>query len=125
MHLLLDTHIYLWVVSGSNRLPAEVAGLLSRADSVYVSAASFWEIAIKVRSGKLVADIDELFNDIETNGIQILPVFAHHATQVASMPLLHNDPFDRMLVAQATAENFYLVTADHQLPQYSEMVIRV
>jgi len=125
MELLLDTHIYLWLVSGDERLSTDAEMLISNADAVYVSSASFWEIAIKVRSGKLRADLVELLCDLESNGLQILPVFAHHASVVSTMPEYHKDPFDRMLVAQAISENFYLMTADQQLTQYSEQVIRV
>jgi PIN domain nuclease of toxin-antitoxin system len=122
---LLDTQIYLWLVSGDERLPDKATSLLTRADAIYVSSATLWEIAIKVRIGKLKADVEEMVNDLEPSGYRELPIYPYHAIGVAKLPMLHSDPFDRLLVAQAITENMWLLTADKHLPQYTKLVIRV
>ena len=125
MQLLLDTHILYWTLYDQGRQPASAKRLIVEADAVFVSAASFWEVAIKVKLGKLKADLDEMIASIEPAGFVELPIIARHSVQVASLPLHHTDPFDRMLVAQAMSESLYLLTADRRLSQYSSLVIRV
>jgi PIN domain nuclease of toxin-antitoxin system len=125
MRLLLETHIFLWVVSDGSRLTAEVRRILDGATAVYVSSASIWEIAIKTQLGKLRVDPDKMMNAIEESGFQELPVLSRHAVGVAKLPLHHGDPFDRLLVAQAISEPMRLVTSDVQLTVYSELVIKV
>lgn len=125
MRLLLDTQIVLWLVSNDRKLTDDARLLIDNADSRHVSAASIWEIAIKVRLGKLHADPDELNANLEPSGFRELPITSRHAVQAAKLPLHHGDPFDRMLVVQAMIEGLYLVTADRQLPQYSDLVILV
>ncbi len=98
---------------------------MNEAEEVFVSSASIWEVAIKVRLGKMNADPQELFDQIERNGFQELPVLSRHALLVAKLPMHHTDPFDRLLVAQAMSEPLHLLTADPQLRQYSELVIQV
>ena len=124
MRLLLDTHIFLWAVMGKSSLGRTVKQLMGRADQIYVSAASIWEIAIKARLGKIDADVDELVGSIAASGFQDLPVLAVHAAGVAKLPLHHNDPFDRLLIAQATFEPLKLLTVDTVLTQYGAMVMR-
>jgi PIN domain nuclease of toxin-antitoxin system len=125
MHILLDTHIYLWHVSDDELLTREAKSLILGAESIHISAASLWEIAIKVKLGKLKADLDRLIEEMESSGFVELPITSRHAAQVAKLPLHHTDPFDRLLIAQAVSEPFYLVTTDSQLPQYSSLVIQV
>ena len=125
MRLLLDTHVLLWTANQSPRLNARARKLLDRADAIYVSAASIWEIAIKVPLGKIKVDPDQVINFIELSGIKELPVLMRHATGVAKLPLLHGDPFDRLLVAQAIDETLRFVTADETLTGYSELVITI
>lgn len=125
MRLLLDTHIVLWALTASPRLKAETVLLLQRADEVYVSAASVWEVAIKVRLGKLEADVAALTAAIGESGFLELPVTAAHAAGVAELPLHHSDPFDRLLVSQALTEPLRLVTADALLAPYSDLVLLV
>jgi PIN domain nuclease of toxin-antitoxin system len=125
MRLLLDTHIFLWVVSGSTSLSTAARGAIEAADEVYVSAASIWEIAIKARLGKILADPDELVAAIAASGFIELPVLASHAAAVSRLALHHNDPFDRLLIAQAITEPLKLLTADAQLVSYSDVVMRV
>lgn len=125
MRLLLDTHIFLWAVAGSRLLKPKVRRLIEAADEVHVSAASVWEIAIKVRLGKLDADAQELARAIEGSGFIELPVTAAHAAGVARLEQHHNDPFDRLLISQALAEPLRLVTADGVLARYSDVVLLV
>jgi PIN domain nuclease of toxin-antitoxin system len=125
MHILLDTHIYLWHVGDDELLSEKAKSLILEAESIHVSAASLWEIAIKVRLGKLNANLERLVAEMESSGFRELLVTSRHAAQVAKLPLLHTDPFDRLLVAQAISEPLHLVTTDSQLPQYSSLVIHV
>lgn len=125
MRLLLDTHVFLWVVASSARLKPAARRLIQNAEAVHVSAASIWEIAIKIRLGKLHADADALAAAIERSGFIELPVRAAHAAAVAGLAPHHNDPFDRLLVAQALAEPLRLLTADAVLAKYSDVVMLV
>jgi PIN domain nuclease of toxin-antitoxin system len=125
MRLLLDTHIFLWAVAGSPLLKPAVRRLIEDADEVYVSAASLWEVAIKARLGKIEADAQELAAAIDASGFLELPVSAAHAVGVARLDLHHNDPFDRLLVAQALAEPLKLLTTDAVLAKYSNVVLLV
>ena len=125
MRILLDTHIFYWLFYDQHRLPSAARTILDEADAVFVSAVSLWEIAIKVRVGKLKADIPELLGSLEAANLLELPVLARHTPIVSVLPLYHADPFDRMLIAQAMSEPLHLLTADPQLKQYSELVIEV
>ncbi|MGD0520587.1 MAG: type II toxin-antitoxin system VapC family toxin [Terracidiphilus sp.] len=125
MRLLLDTHIFCWSFYEPQRIPREIRELMNGAEEIFVSSASIWEVAIKVRLGKMNADPQELFDQIKANGFQELPVWSRHALLVADLPLHHTDPFDRLLLAQAISEPLHLLTADPQLKQYSELVIQV
>ena len=118
MKLLLDTHVFLWAVSADRRLTAAARARISAAQSVYVSAASIWEIAIKARLGKIRGEAATLANAIETSGFLELPVTSRHAAAVARLPLHHTDPFDRLLLAQAFSEPLHLLTADAALGAY-------
>jgi PIN domain nuclease of toxin-antitoxin system len=122
MRLLLDTHVFLWAATGSTSLKAQTRRTIEDADAVFVSAASIWEIAIKARLGKITADLDALVNAIKESGFVDLPVSTAHAAGVARLPLLHDDPFDRLLLAQAIAEPLRFLTADVALKPYSDLV---
>jgi PIN domain nuclease of toxin-antitoxin system len=123
MRLLLDTHVFLWAVAGSPSLKPAARRMMQSADEVYVSAASIWEIAIKVRLGKLQADPEELAVAIDASGFRELPVKAAHGAGVARLALHPHDPFDRLLIAQALAEPLKLLTADETLTRYSDLVV--
>jgi PIN domain nuclease of toxin-antitoxin system len=125
MRPLLDTHVFLWAVTGSPLLKAPTRQMLQAASEVHVSAASIWEVAIKARLGKIDADPAELAAAIEPSGFVHLPVSAVHAAGVALLEPHHNDPFDRLLIAQALAEPLKLVTADALLKRYSDLVVVV
>ena len=122
MRLLLDTHVFIWSVQASRRLTATARRMISQADAVYVSAASIWEIAIKVRLGKIEGDAQALASAIEASGFQELVVTSSHAAAVAKLPSHHSDPFDRLLLAQAFSEPLHLLSADRQLAAYGGAV---
>lgn len=125
MRLLLDTHIFLWAVSGDARLVPATRRLMQAAEAVFVSAASVWEVAIKARLGKIDADPQTLVDAIAAAGFTELPVRAVHAALVATMPLHHADPFDRLLLAQALHEPLRLLTTDAALVRYGDRVLMV
>jgi PIN domain nuclease of toxin-antitoxin system len=123
MRLLLDTHIFLWIADDSSRLNSKARELVDSASEVFVSSATIWEVAVKARIGKMIVDPDELLLEIDKCGFQELLVSGRHAVGVARLPLIHNDPFDRLLVAQGISEKMHLLTADARLAEYSELVI--
>ncbi len=125
MRLLVDTQIVYWVHYEPERLPLAAKRYMDDAAAVYVSAASVWEIAMKVKLGKLKANADELAEMLHESGMRELPVFSRHALLVAKLPLLHSDPFDRLLIAQAMSEPLRLLTTESRMSQYSELVIQV
>src|SRR5215213_8615896 len=105
MNFLLDTHTFLWWDSDPGRLSAPaLAALRDPANEVWLSAASVWEMVIKAQLGKLS------LRQPRANGLQLLPVDAAHVLGVEGLPTFHNDPFDRVLVAQAKAEGADLVS---------------
>lgn len=122
MRLLLDTHIYLWVVKNDRHLTKAVRHKIADADEVYVSSATIWEAAIKVKLGKLDVNIDALTDAISESGFTELPITARHAAYVTQLPDLHRDPFDRILIAQAINEPLRLLTCDGILKRYSDLV---
>jgi PIN domain nuclease of toxin-antitoxin system len=122
--LLLDTHLVLWWMAGeASRISKRaLAALGSEGIDPVVSAVTVWEAAIKRGLGKLEAP-DDLLAQLEGAGVELLPITARHADLVASLPLHHRDPFDRLLVAQATVEGLALVTDDESIRRYDVEVI--
>ena len=121
MRLLLDTHILLWAASGNRRLSkATVALLEDRDNEVWFSAVSVWEVAIKSSLGRADFKVDpETLTEIaEQTGFEELAVRAKHCAGTARLPRLHVDPFDRLLIAQAHAENLTLLTVDEAVLAY-------
>ena len=127
MTVLLDTHTFLWWVGDDPRLPESVRKvILDTANTVYLSAASGWEIAIKSQLGKLrlPSPPDRVIAELlGADAILGLPVSLSHALHVLSLPLLHRDPFDRLIVAQSQLERLPIVTSDAQISQYAVEVI--
>ena len=122
MRLLLDTHIFLWYIKGDSKLPKPVLSKILQASEVYISSASIWESTIKIKLGKLDADVNQIVEAIIESGFLELPITAIHAATVANLPDIHRDPFDRILIAQAISEPLTFLTADLQLKKYSELV---
>lgn len=121
MRVLLDTHLLLWALAQPSKLSAATRKRIATAD-VHVSAASIWEISIKVTLGKLKARPGEVLEAIEPAGFTLLPITGAHAAKVADLPPVHRDPFDRMLVAQASIEPMILLTNDTALRAYGSFV---
>ena len=121
MNLLLDTHVLIWWDEG-RRLAAEARRAIADADSVYVSAASAWEVAIKIRLGRL-RPIRTVEQAVDESGFLELPVTFRHAERVGKLPPHHRDPFDRLLIAQADVEELTLVTRDAVFARYGVGVI--
>jgi PIN domain nuclease of toxin-antitoxin system len=126
MRFLLDTHVWLWLMSARRRLAGEVLEALGDPGaSLFLSAASAWEIAIKYRLGKLpLTEPAERYvaDRMARSGTLALPITHAHALHVATLPRHHGDPFDRLLVAQAQLEGLELVTADRVLEDYDVRV---
>ncbi len=128
MRILLDTHVLIWALAEPMRLDSEArATIAGRADEVLFSAASIWEIAIKKRLGRVdFAFVPaEIARSAIAAGYVELALRSTAAALVAELPLLHRDPFDRVLVAQAVTEPAFLYTADPRLVPYSELVRQV
>ena len=124
MRVLGDTHFLVWWAAG-RRIPKQAASLIQDpANEIYASAASFWEIAIKVGLGRLDVDPAELVRALDDGGFTALPVTTQHAIAVAALPEIHRDPFDRLLVAQSRVEHLCLLTQDPMLDGYGAIVIR-
>lgn len=117
MKLLLDTHVFLWWRADPRRIDRQVERAISRSSLVYVSAASVWEAAIKTQLGKLRFP-GSSSDAVEQSEFSRLEITFAHAEAVRDLPAHHTDPFDRMLVAQATVEGLTLVSADRQLEPY-------
>lgn len=125
MKLLLDTHVLLWASASSTRLPRGARELLEDGgNDVYYSAASIWEIAIKAALGRVDfrVDLATLLPTLPDQGLIELSVTAQHAAAVAKLPLIHRDPFDRLLIAQSIAEPLTLLTNDATLGRYASNV---
>lgn len=120
MRLLLDTHILLWWLMGDRRLPKELANAVGSAENdVAVSAASLWEIAIKHTLGRIDVDLDELLSSVASDGFSELPVQFRHTLKLQSLPRHHDDPFDRILIAQSIHEGRRFVTTDKAVLSYA------
>lgn len=125
MRLLIDTHVLLWALAQPRRIPKKTRLLLESPDhDVLFSAASLWELAIKVGAGRLAPGVplDEVPAAAEAMGFVELPVRGAHAVRLATLPPHHRDPFDRLLIAQAMSEPARLLTVDTVMRQYSDLV---
>jgi len=120
MRLLLDTHILLWWMMGDRRLSKSLAAALAApGNDIAVSAASIWEIAIKKMLGRLEVDLEELQSSMASDGLSELPMRFVHAQKLALVPRKHDDPFDRILIAQSIVEGRRLVTKDDRILGYA------
>jgi PIN domain nuclease of toxin-antitoxin system len=126
--LLLDSHLLVWVSSTSERLSSAARSLIRNSDNdLFFSAASVWELAIKQGSKKYDVNVDAalLRRGLLDNGYAELPVSSEHAVAIRTLPHLHKDPFDRILVAQATVEGITLLTADPIVARYPGPIRKV
>lgn len=128
MKLLLDTHLILWLATEPHKLSIEAVSLIAASDNaVAYSVASLWEIAIKNARGRpdFVVDLRRLRESLSENGYGELAVAGDHALALAALPMLHKDPFDRILIAQAMWEDMTLLTSDNVLASYGGPVRKV
>lgn len=128
MKLLLDTHILLWAAQGIEHLPLDAQTLMNDPENeLLFSVASLWEIVIKCGLGREDFKVDPrlLRRSLLDNDYHELPILSEHAVAIDALPPIHKDPFDRMLIAQATVEGITLLTADAQLAKYPGPVQRV
>jgi PIN domain nuclease of toxin-antitoxin system len=122
MRLLLDTHVLLWWLADDPALARQARQLIAKEPEVFASAASAWEIAIKRALGKLEAP-EDLATALDAGGIARLPIEFGHAAVAGALPRHHDDPFDRMLVAQAHCEGLTLLTSDPRISSYAVAVV--
>ncbi|CEP36706.1 type II toxin-antitoxin system VapC family toxin [Halomonas sp. AOP13-D3-9] len=128
MNLLLDTHVLLWAAASPEQLPADALSLINDENNrLYFSAASIWEVVIKnsLQRPDFQVDPHLLRRGLVDNGYLELPISSLHTLNVAHLPSIHKDPFDRILVAQAEAEGFLLITADELVAQYAGPIRKV
>lgn len=128
MRLLLDTHVLIWVAAEPDRISNEVLRIIESRDTEFVfSAASVWEVAIKRTLGREDFDVDPrlLRRGLIENGYTELAITGAHAAAVDSLPPIHKDPFDRILIAQALAESLMLLTADPVVARYPGPIMRI
>lgn len=127
MKALLDTHAFIWWVTDDARLSSTAHGIIADESNVlFLSAASAWEIVIKVRLGKLnLPEPPETYipSRLTMNRFESLPIQMVHALQVVNLPDFHRDPFDRIIIAQSQVEKMPIVTVDTKITQYPVNVI--
>lgn len=122
MSWLLDTHVVLWWLTDDASLTDEVKEILDADTEVFLSTVSIWEIVIKQAIGKLDGPVD-LAERTRRCGFQDLEIRADHAIEVAALPMLHRDPFDRMLIAQARREGLTIISRDGNIRRYPVRVL--
>jgi len=128
LNLLLDTHVALWAITDSPKLPQKARDLIqSPKTTVWVSAANIWEIAIKhaLGRGDMPVSSEDAVRYFQESGYRFLPMEAEHAVAVETLPAHHQDPFDRILIAQALVEPMRLMTHDPMVSRYSDTIIKL
>ncbi|HBP86646.1 MAG TPA: PIN domain nuclease [Nitrospiraceae bacterium] len=123
MKFLLDTHVLLWWLSDHKALATKAAVTIKNGENtIFVSAVTAWEISIKRALGKLQVP-DELEEVLESNSFQHLPISIRHGLVAGNLPRHHDDPFDRMLIAQAQTEQLTIITHDTRMEQYGVSIL--
>ena len=122
MRVLVDTHAFIWALTNDRRLSKRAKRILtSDTDELVLSLVSLWEIAIKIKTGKLTAvgsSVSYLRDEMTTYGMELLPIRYEHILQLEALPSHHGDPFDRLLIAQATTESIPILTSDDRFTLY-------
>lgn len=127
MRLLLDTHALLWFLNGDEALATQARDQIADpANDVFVSVVSLWEIAVKLRIGKVRADLHAITEASTQSGFDLLNIKPDHLFGVGRLPVFddHRDPFDHLLIAQAIAEDLILMSEDRNAPRYPVSVIK-
>ena len=125
INALLDTNVFLWYFWDSKRIENIKQLIQSKETKVFISTVSWWELAIKYRTGKLTANPEELRYNAEKYGFNELPVTSKYIKAYLELEVLHKDPFDHMLLAQAISSPMRFITGDSILAKYSSLVLVV
>jgi PIN domain nuclease of toxin-antitoxin system len=126
MNILLDTHTFLWYITGDIRIPQKMLTLINdNKNDCCVSIASIWEIVIKMTLNKLEikGGFKTIEDFLENNDFEILPINFNHTKRLLSLPLLHKDPFDRIIIAQSICENLTIVSKDRRFVDYDIKIV--
>jgi PIN domain nuclease of toxin-antitoxin system len=126
MDLLIDTHAFLWFITGDKQLPEKTVKLIGDSDNkCFVSIASIWEIVIKLSLNKLEikGGFKTIEDFLENNDVEILSIDLSHTKKLLKLEHSHNDPFDRMIISQAIAEKMVVITKDRFFKEYNVKVI--
>ena len=124
MKYMLDTCAFIWYISEGSAMPEELKTLVDESDNVYISFATLWEIAIKQTTGKLSAvtmSVFELAEICEAHKIMIAPLKLPYLERIKQLPLIHKDPFDRIIIATAIEEDYTLLTNDSEIIKYKDV----
>ena len=122
MRYLLDTQIILWYIEDQGKLPSKIVNIIdNESNEIAVSLVSLWEIAIKINLGKLTLsmEVPALIDCLEDNDFTMLKLESSYITALLSLPDIHKDPFDRLLISAAISENMVLITSDGNIHKYS------
>ena len=121
MKYLLDTHAVIWFADNSPKIPSRIKEVTKQpANEFFISSVSLWEIAIKMNLGKLdiKSSLDELLEAVNTSAFEILQIEDKYLKRLSTLPNIHKDPFDRLLIASAIAEDLTIITADENIQKY-------
>jgi PIN domain nuclease of toxin-antitoxin system len=125
LKVLLDTRVLLWWLADDKQLGIQARDLIADpANDILVSVASLWEIAVKIRVGKLQADVAEVADAIERDGFTLLPICVASLKELMGLPMHHRDPFDDLLIALAISEQAILLSEDEDISRYPVQVLR-
>ena len=127
MKILLDTHIFLWLITDNDRLSDKSKQAFINSDNeLFFSIASYWEICIKISIGKLKLskNWDKIIKDeLMVNSVKLLPISTEHCFQITQLPSHHRDPFDRIVISQAIIEQMHIMTIDSYFSQYEVNIV--
>lgn len=126
MNLLIDTHALIWFITDNDKLPLNTKEIIENKEhNCFVSIASYWEIGIKNSIGRLdlFSDLEEIFQIIEKTGFEILPITPRQILKNSSLEFHHQDPFDRIIIAQSLTEEMTIITKDSQFSNYKVPII--
>ena len=126
MQLLLDTHAFIWFISGDEAMPSKVIDAIRNIENkCYISIASIWEIAIKssLKKLELKSDFNKIIDLLIENEIELLPITFEHLQALIQLEFHHRDPFDRLIIAQGSVEQLTIITKDEQFVKYTNNIL--